>query len=153
MKATVCNFPTCKLGTCQKIRLLHNSSVWDLSGPIPLNLQKGRSFRADFILSCLSSRVCRPFEEEKGTGDDQRRQRQGDKAKSCLKTGHRYPQIILPKLLQSFSGLLSFLAIALAWKYVLQVLQSFCAFHQVLASTHFWTPSNLYKKDEPSYQN
>ena len=34
---------------------------------------------------------------------------------------------LLPKLLQSLSGLLSFLAAALAQKYVLQVLPSSCA--------------------------
>ena len=38
-----------------------------------------------------------------------------------------YPQIILPNLFHSLSGLLSFLAAALARKYVLQVFPPFCA--------------------------
>ena len=58
---------------------------------------------------------------------------------SLIMTG--YPQIILPKLLQSLSGLLSSLAAALVRKYVRP---SFCARTQ--CSTRFWTSSDLYQK-------
>ena len=61
-----------------------------------------------------------------------------------------YPQIILPNLLHSLSGLLSFLAAALARKYVLQVLPSFCAtFSNVHVMWHaFLNPERSLPEDE-----
>ena len=101
--------------------LLHYFPVW-----VTMILQKGRLF---------SDRLWG------GPEDDQRRQRQG--AKSILiMIGH--PQIILPKLLQSLSGLLSFLAAALARKYVLQVSKSSrlpVPHFRAQRGLHFWTPS------------
>ena len=77
-------------------------------------VRKGRLFFGQ-ISSCL--RLSRPFEEKKGPGNDQKRQRQVDAVKSYLKD--LTSSAILPELLQSLSYLLSFLAAALAQKYVL----------------------------------